>query len=177
MSDDQMIHVTRWHNGEKTFSPFSNAEMTRRSSAMQALMAENNIDACLFTSYHNVCYFSGFVYCKFGRRYGAVLNVDGTTTISAAIDGGQPWRQSVGDNITYTDWRRDNYFTALTELLRGARRLGVEFDEVNLDLKILLEEHFPNVELVDCAAAAMRLQHGKGRESVHWGCQVISQTS
>ena len=58
MSNDQMIHVTRWHNGEKTFSPFSDAEMTRRRSAMQALMAENDIDACLFTSYHNVCYFS-----------------------------------------------------------------------------------------------------------------------
>jgi creatinase len=164
MSNDQMIHVTRWHNGEKTFSPFSDAEMTRRSSAMQALMAENDIDACLFTSYHNVCYFSGFVYCKFGRRYGAVLNGDGVTTISAAIDGGQPWRRSVGDNVTYTDWRRDSYFTALKDLLKNVKRLGVEFDEVNLELKTLFEEHFPNVELVDCAAAAMRLRTIKSAE-------------
>ena len=77
MSDDQLIHVTRWHNGEKTYTPFSDAEMTRRSSGMQALMAKADIDACLFTSYHNICYFSGFLYCKFGRRYGAVLNGDG----------------------------------------------------------------------------------------------------
>ena len=48
------------------------------------------------------------------------------TTVSAAIDGGQPWRRSVGDNVTYTDWRRDSYFTALKDLLPGIKRLGVE---------------------------------------------------
>ena len=52
-------------------------------------MDEAGIDACLFTSYYNFCYFFGFLYCKFGRRYGAVLTRDGVTTVSAAIDGGQ----------------------------------------------------------------------------------------
>ena len=164
MAADDLIHVTRWHNGEKTFSPFSDAEMTRRRDAMQARMDAAGIDACLFTSYHNVCYFSGFVYCKFGRRYGAVLNTNGVTTISAAIDGGQPWRRSVGDNLTYTDWRRDSYFTALKDLLPGVKRLGIEFDEVSLDLKRLLEQHFPGVELVDCAAGAMALRTIKSAE-------------
>jgi len=161
---DDLIHVTRWHNGEKTFSPFSDAEITRRSDAMQARMDAAGIDACLFTSYHNICYFSGFLYCKFGRRYGAVLNADGVTTVSAAIDGGQPWRRSVGDNVTYTDWRRDSYFTALKDLLPNVKRLGVEFDEVSLDLKMLLEKHFPGVELVDCAASAMALRTIKSAE-------------
>jgi len=164
MSDDQMLHVTRWHNGEKTYQPFTNGEMTRRSDAMMAIMGDLDIDACLFTSYHNVCYFSGFLYCQFGRRYGAVLSKDGVTTISAAIDGGQPWRRSTGDNVTYTDWRRDSYFTALKDLLKGVKRLGIEFDHVNLDLKVLLEDHFPNVELVDCAAAAMDLRTIKSAE-------------
>ena len=164
MAADDLIHVTRWHNGEKTFSPFSDAEMTRRRDAMQARMDAAGIDACLFTSYHNICYFSGFLYCKFGRRYGAVLNADGVTTVSAAIDGGQPWRRSVGDNVTYTDWRRDSYFTALKDLLPNVKRLGVEFDEVSLDLKMLLEKHFPGVELVDCAASAMALRTIKSAE-------------
>ena len=164
MAADDLIHVTRWHNGKKTFSPFSDAEMTRRSDAMQARMDAAGIDACLFTSYHNICYFSGFLYCKFGRRYGAVLNADGVTTVSAAIDGGQPWRRSVGDNVTYTDWRRDSYFTALKDLLPNVKRLGVEFDEVSLDLKMLLETHFPGVELVDCAASAMALRTIKSAE-------------
>ena len=164
MAADDLIHVTRWHNGEKSFSPFSDAEMTRRRDAMQARMDAAGIDACLFTSYHNICYFSGFLYCKFGRRYGAVLNADGVTTVSAAIDGGQPWRRSVGDNVTYTDWRRDSYFTALKDLLPGVKRLGVEFDEVSLDLKMLLDAHFPGVELVDCAAEAMALRTIKSAE-------------
>ena len=164
MAADDLIHVTRWHNGEKTFSPFSDAEMARRSTAMQARMDAAGIDACLFTSYHNICYFSGFLYCKFGRRYGALLNAGGVTTVSAAIDGGQPWRRSVGDNVTYTDWRRDSYFTALKDLLPGVRRLGVEFDEVSLDLKKMLEAHFPGVELVDCAAEAMALRTIKSAE-------------
>ncbi len=164
MSGTDLIHTVRWHNGEKSYTPFSDGEMARRSTAMQAIMAAEDIDACLFTSYHNICYFSGFLYCKFGRRYAAVLNHDGVTTISAAIDGGQPWRRSVGDNITYTDWRRDSYFTALKETMKGIKRLGVEFDEMNLDLKALLHEHFPDVELVDCANSAMRLRTIKSAE-------------
>ena len=164
MTDTDMIHVTRWHNGEKTFSPFSTAEMERRSHAMQTRMDAAGIDACLFTSYHNICYFSGFLYCKFGRRYGAVLNANGVTTVSAGIDGGQPYRRSVGDNVTYSDWRRDSYFTALKDLIGNVKRLGIEFDEVSLDLKMLLEEHFPGVELVDCAGIAMDLRTIKSAE-------------
>ena len=164
MTDTDMIHVTRWHNGEKTFSPFSTEEMERRSHAMQTRMDAAGIDACLFTSYHNICYFSGFLYCKFGRRYGAVLNANGVTTVSAGIDGGQPYRRSVGDNVTYSDWRRDSYFTALKDLIGNVKRLGIEFDEVSLDLKILLEEHFPGVELVDCAGIAMDLRTIKSAE-------------
>ena len=72
-----------------------------------------------------------------------MLTRDGVTNVSAAIDGGQPLRQSVGDNVTYTDWRRNSYFTALKDLLPGIKRLGIEFDETSLDLKMLLEEHFP----------------------------------
>ena len=164
MTDTDMNHVTRWHNGEKPFSPFSTEEMERRSHAMQTRMDAAGIDACLFTSYHNICYFSGFLYCKFGRRYGAVLNANGVTTVSAGIDGGQPYRRSVGDNVTYSDWRRDSYFTALKDLIGNVKRLGIEFDEVSLDLKMLLEEHFPGVELVDCAGIAMDLRTIKSAE-------------
>ena len=53
MAADELIHVTRWHNGEKTFSPFSDGEMARRRDAMQTRMDADGIDACLFTSYHN----------------------------------------------------------------------------------------------------------------------------
>ena len=30
MTTDDMLHVMEWHNGEKDYSPFSDAEMKRR---------------------------------------------------------------------------------------------------------------------------------------------------
>ncbi|MEC9395295.1 MAG: creatininase, partial [Actinomycetota bacterium] len=50
-----MVHVTRWHWGEKEWSPFSAAEMSRRQDALRVHMAAQKIDACLLTSYHNIC--------------------------------------------------------------------------------------------------------------------------
>ena len=81
---------------------------------MRGYMAENEIDAAILTSYHGICYYSGFLYCRFGRKYGFVLDQDNATSITAGIDGGQPWRRTHGDNLIYSDWRRDNFFTAIT---------------------------------------------------------------
>ena len=47
---DDMLHVMQWHNGEREFSPFSDAEMTRRQDDVRRWMAENDVDAALFTS-------------------------------------------------------------------------------------------------------------------------------
>ncbi|MCA1241258.1 M24 family metallopeptidase [Stappia stellulata] len=163
MSDD-LIRTTRWHNGEKAWSPFSDAEMTRRKTALRATLAKRAIDAALFTSYHNICYYSGFLYCQFGRRYGLVIDQEQATTISAGIDGGQPWRRSHGDAVTYTDWRRDNYFFALQGLTKGVRRLGIEFDHVSLELRALLADALPGVEFVDIAADAMSQRTIKSAE-------------
>jgi len=161
---DALLRTTRWHNGEKAWSPFSAGEMDRRQDAIRAAMEARGIDAVLFTSYHNICYFSGFLYCAFGRRYGFVVDAHSATTISAGIDGGQPWRRTHGDAITYTDWRRDNFFFALSGLTRGVKRLGIEFDTVSLELKGLLEDALPGVALVDIAGDAMRLRTLKSAE-------------
>ena len=90
MAADELIHVTRWHNGDRVCCLFSDCEMARRCDGTQNRMDEAGIDACLFTAYHNICYFLGFLYYKFRRHYSAVLTRDGVTTVSAAIDGGQP---------------------------------------------------------------------------------------
>src|SRR5262249_15566414 len=113
------------------------------------------VGAALLTSYHNICYYSGFLYCCFGRKYGLIIDPRSATTVSAAIDGGQPWRRTHGDNITYTDWRKDNYFRAVQSLTKGIRRLGIEFAHVSIDFKKQLEDAFPTVELVDVAQPAM----------------------
>ena len=100
--DDAMQNILTWHNGEKSHSPFSKSEMSRRQNAMRKHLDMTGLDACLFTSYHNICYFSGFMYCAFGRRFAMVLTPTDAKTITPAIDGGQPWRRSFADNLTYT---------------------------------------------------------------------------
>ena len=152
---DDLLHVTTWRNGEKAWSPFSEQELLNRQEKIRAYAAEHDIDACIFTSHHNICYFSGFLYCYFGRKYALVIDGGGATTVTAAIDGGQPWRRGVASNITYTDWSKDNYFRALQQLLPKVKRLGIEFDHVSLDLHRQLIEAFPNTEMVDVGPPTM----------------------
>ncbi len=163
MSND-LLHIVKWHNGEKVFSPFSSGEMERRQNDIRAWMADNDVDAALFTSYHCINYYSGFLFCYFGRKYGLVVDQDGATTITAAIDGGQPWRRSHGDNITYTDWRKDNYFRAVQQLTKGVKRVGIEFDHVHLDFRGQLETAMPGVEFVDVGQPSMWMRSIKSAE-------------
>ena len=70
----EMDRLVKWHNGPKTVQTFSAAEMTRRQDNLRRHMGEAGLDAVLLTSYHNINYFSDFLYCSFGRRYGFVLH-------------------------------------------------------------------------------------------------------
>ena len=161
MSED-MIRTTTWHNG--SFSPFSAAEMERRQKAVRDWMAENAVDACLFTSYHCINYYSGFLYCYFGRKYGFFVDEKEATSISAGIDGGQPWRRTFGNNITYTDWRKDNFFYAVRSLAKRIKTLGIEFDHVSLDYRRQLEEALPGVKFVDVGQPSMWMRTIKSAE-------------
>jgi creatinase len=144
-------------NGVPVTPTFPAAEMERRLAAIRARMAEAQIDAALFTSYHNINYYSDFLYCSFGRRYGLVVDHAQMTSISAGIDGGQPWRRTHGGrNITYTDWQKDNWFHAIRQVIPGVKRLGIEFDHISLDTFALLKHEFPQVDFVDISAIAMR---------------------
>ena len=161
---DDMVHVARWHWGDKEWSPFSAAEMDFRQGALRDHLAAEGIDACLLTSYHNICYYSGWVFCYFGRKYGMVIDGENATTISAGIDGGQPWRRTYGDNLVYSDWRRDNYYQAVRDLMGGASRLGVELDHLSVDQFRSLEAALPGVELVDIGSATMWMRTVKSAE-------------
>ena len=118
-------------NGEKVVPTFSTAEMERRLLALRKHMADDGLDAVVFTSYHNMNYYSDFLYTAFGRPYALVVTPDSATTVSANIDAGMPWRRTFGDNVVYTDWRRDNFEYAVQQVLaeqgisqRSARRRG-----------------------------------------------------
>ena len=153
-------------NGKRPKPTFSAAEMQRRQDNIRGWMAKSNVDACLFTSYHNICYLAGFLYCYFGRKYGLVIAQKGATSVTAAIDGGRPARRTFGDNVTYTDWSKDNYFLAVKGLTKGAKRIGIEFDHVDIDFRKALQDAMPGVEFVDVAAPSMRMRMIKSAEEI-----------
>ena len=158
--------VIQIRNGEPVDRMFSDAEMERRLSGLRRLMASLDVDATLFTSIHNISYFADFLYCSFGRSYGLVVTAEGQTSISANIDGGQPYRRTYGDNVVYTDWQRDNYFRAAAGLLAGARRVGVEFDHLTLQHRAKLQAALPGVELVDVSPGTMAQRMLKSDEEI-----------
>lgn len=153
-------------NGNRTTPTFSAAEYSRRREALFAAMASEKVDAVLFTSIHNINYYSDFLYCAFGRPYGLAVHGDTLTTISANIDGGQPWRRSQGDNLIYTDWQRDNYLAAAKKLLPAKGVIGIEADHLSVEMRSKLQHALPQCELQDIAQAVMRLRMVKSDEEI-----------
>ena len=129
----------RFHQGEKTL-PFSSDEYDARLSSLRNIMSNRGLDACIFTSMHNIAYYSGFLYCSFGRPYGLIVTTDNSITISAGIDAAQPWRRCHGDNITYTDWHRNNFFRSILSVTGKNIILGIEGDQLSITQKSLLDE-------------------------------------
>ena len=113
----------RFHQGDKVL-PFADAEYEGRLAKLRASMAYLGVDACVFTSMHNIAYYSGFLYCAFGRPYALVVTATDNVTMSAGIDAAQPWRRGYGDNITYTDWQRNNYWRAIQSVAGSGRVIG-----------------------------------------------------
>ncbi len=163
---NELCRLQKMHNGDKVKPTFSAAEMERRQNSLRRALAELKLDAALLTSYHNINYFADFLYCYFGRKYAFIVTEQKAISISAGIDAGQPWRRTFGDNITYTDWRKDNYFFALQQELKGAKRVGIEFDQVNLEFHQQLRDALPGVELVDIGQAAMWMRTIKSAEEI-----------
>ncbi len=153
-------------NGEHAPHTFSEAEYAGRLESLRRCMAEAGVDTVLFTSYHNINYYADFLYCHFGRFYGLVVTDQRATTISANIDGGQPGRRSVGDNLVYTDWRRDNYFRAIQRLVPNGGRVGVEFDNISAGNLKKLRAALPDAEIIDIAPAVMAMRMVKSAAEI-----------
>ena len=150
-------------NGEKVKLPFSSVEYNNRISKLRNIMSNNKLDMVLLTSMHNIAYYTGFIYCSFGRPYGCVITEKKVVTISANIDASQPWRRSYCENVIYTDWKRGNFLKAIVSIIgrdEPPKNIGIEYDHVTLDMKekfkslfsfskfywyfgLLLHAHFP----------------------------------
>ena len=165
----QLPSLITIENGNKAKPTFSLAEYQRRQGLLRQKMAEMQVDGVLFSSYHNINYYGDFLYCSFGRFYGLVVTQEKVVSISANIDGGQPWRRTVGDyNVVYTDWQRDNYFKACAQELPNKGRVGIEMDNLPLDRFAKLQAAMPNVEFVDISAACMRMRMVKSAEEIEF---------
>ena len=169
MTQTDLPSLITIENGNKAKPTFSLAEYQRRQGLLRQKMAEMQVDGVLFSSYHNINYYGDFLYCSFGRFYGLVVTQEKVVSISANIDGGQPWRRTVGDyNVVYTDWQRDNYFKACAQELPNKGRVGIEMDNLPLDRFAKLQAAMPNVEFVDISAACMRMRMVKSAEEIEF---------
>ena len=156
-------------NGKKVKLPFTEQEYKTRLENLRIVMSNNNLDMIILTSMHNIAYYTGFIYCSFGRPYGCVITKNKVTTISASIDASQPWRRSVYDNVIYTDWKRDNYLKAIVSIIgrdEPPKNIGIENDHVTLDMKEKLISIFSFSKFSDVSKYLMNIRMIKSNEEI-----------
>ena len=155
----------RFHQGDQVL-PFAASEYDARLLCLRKIMAEAGVDAAVLTSMHNIAYYSGFLYCSFGRPYGLVVTATQSVTISAGIDAGQPWRRCHGDNITYTDWQRDNYWRAIRSVTGTGKVIGFEGDHLTLLQSQKLDAFLVPKTRIDIAPATMKQRMHKSAAEI-----------
>jgi len=120
------LNFFQFTNGLKVPLPFSNGEYENRLKGLRKIMAEKDLKAVILTSMQTIAYYSGFLYCSFGRPYACVVTDKRNIVVSANIDAGQPGRRCYGENLIYTDWERDNYFKAIISLVKKSKKLALK---------------------------------------------------
>ena len=156
-------------NGEKAKLPFSDIEYQRRVDNLRGVMSKSNLDMIILTSMHNIAYYTGFIYCSFGRPYGCIITKGKISTISANIDASQPWRRSHCENVIFTDWKRDNFLKAIVSIIgrdEPPKNIGIENDHVTLDVKDKLSSIFIFSLFSDVSKDLMQLRMIKSAEEI-----------
>ena len=153
-------------NGSKVPLPFSDKEYENRLKGLRKIIAEKNLDAVILTSLQNIAYYSGFLYCSFGRPYACVVTAKRSVVVSANIDAGQPGRRCYGENLIYTDWKRDNYFKAIISLVGKVKRIGIEKDHLTIERHQNLKDSLSNPEIIDIAPFTMQQRMIKSEEEI-----------
>ena len=153
-------------NGPKIPLPFSDKEYENRLKSLRKIITEKNLDAVILTSLQNVAYYSGFLYCSFGRPYACVVTDKRNIVVSANIDAGQPGRRCYGENLIYTDWERDNYFKAIISLVKKVKKIGIEKDHLTMERYQNLKDSLANPEIIDIASSTMLQRMIKSEEEI-----------
>ncbi|MAJ23050.1 MAG: creatininase [Candidatus Pelagibacter sp.] len=156
-------------NGEKSKLPFSKKEYDIRLKKLRDILDKNNLDMIILTSMHNIAYYTGFIYCSFGRPYGCIVTKKEIVTISANIDASQPWRRSAYENIIYTDWKKDNFLKAIVSVIgknTPPKNIGIENDHVTLEISQKLTSLFSFSKFSDVSKELMKLRMVKSKEEI-----------
>jgi len=153
-------------NGSKAGLPFTDNEYKNRLTSLREIISKNNLDAVILTSMQNIAYYSGFLYCSFGRPYACIVTSNNNIVVSANIDASQPWRRCYGENLIYSDWERDNYLKAIISILKKVKRVGVENDHLTLERHKNLKDALGNPELIDVAPFIMLKRMIKSKEEI-----------
>ena len=153
-------------NGPKVPLPFSDKEYENRLKGLRKIMNEKNLEAVILTSLQNVAYYSGFLYCSFGRPYACVVTDKRNIVVSANIDAGQPGRRCYGENLIYTDWERNNYFKAIISLVKKVKKIGVEKDHLTMERYQNLKDFLDNPEIINIAPSTMLQRMIKSKEEI-----------
>ena len=156
-------------NGSKVKLPFTDKEYKNRSNKLREEMSKNNLDMIILTSMHNIAYYTGFIYCSFGRPYGCVITNKKVVTVSANIDAGQPWRRSAYDNIIYTDWKRDNFLKSIVSIIgrdEPPKSIGIEHDHITLEVENKLKSIFSFSNFSDISKKLTNLRMIKSKEEI-----------
>ena len=156
-------------NGSKAKLPFSQTEYQNRLNKLRTTISKNNLDMIILTSMHNIAYYTGFIYCSFGRPYGCIITEKKIVTISANIDASQPWRRSFCDNVIYTDWKKDNFLKAIVSIIgkdEPPKNIGIENDHVTIETKEKLTSLFNFSKFKDVSKDLMKLRIIKSKEEI-----------
>jgi len=156
-------------NGNKLKLPFSDQEYKNRLNKIREVMSKKKMDMVILTSMHNIAYYTGFIYCSFGRPYACVITEKRIVTISANIDASQPWRRSNCDNVIYTDWKRDNFLRAIVSIIGRddpPKSIGIEEDHLTLEMMSKFKSIFTFSTFKDVSRDLMHLRMIKSKEEI-----------
>jgi creatinase len=167
---NELLRLQKMHNGEKAPPTFSAAEMTRRQDGLRRILEDLKLDAAILTSYHNICYFSDFMYCYFGRRYAFVVTetegrfgqrrhrrrpalAAAPSATTSPIPTGSATTISARSSNSVSGGRQDA--SASSSITCQLERIAK-----------LLEDAFPGVRVRRCRAATMWLRTIKSAEEI-----------
>ena len=153
-------------NGSNANLPFTDKEYENRLKGLRKIMSEKNLDAVVLTSMQNVAYYSGFLYCSFGRPYSCIVTQERNVVVSANIDAGQPNRRCYGENLIYTDWERDNYLKAIVSLVKRVKKVGIEKDHLTMERYQNLNDALSNPQMIDISPFTMQQRMIKSDEEI-----------